>query len=247
MYIDLSDKVIVITGASGGIGKKLAERFSDENAKLVLNYNTNYDNAIKIYNNIKSKNKECLLVQADVTNYEDVKKLCKKTIEAYGKIDVLINNAGICSDNLITMLRTSEWNNVINTNLNSVFLCSKVFSKEMIKRGHGKIINIASLKGQLGSEGQTNYSASKAGVIGFTKALAKELGNFNISVNAVCPGYICTDLNKDNDYKKKASKDMSVMDVDKNLVELSDFLIYLSSDKINYVSGRVFNIDSRIK
>lgn len=247
MNIDIANKVVVITGSSRGVGKEIAKKFSKENAKVVINYNNSHCEALQLYYEIKEYNKNCILVKADVSNYQEVKRLCKETIKAFGTVDILINNAGICIDNFITLMTPFQWESVIYTNLNSVFLCSKIFSKEMIKRKNGKIINIASLKGQVGSEGQSNYSASKAGIIGFTKALAKELGRFNISVNAICPGYIVTDLNKNNNKKKVISKEMSAMNVDNNIDDLINFLIYVSSDKFNYVSGRVFNLDSRIK
>ena len=184
MIVDISNKVVVITGSSRGIGSDMAKRFAKENAKVVINYFNSYENAKNTYNEILVYNKNCIMVRADVTKQEDVKRLCAKTIEAFGQVDVLINNAGICSDNILPMMTEKQWNDVININLTGIFLCSKIFAKEMIKKRQGRILNIASLKGQIG-EGQTNYSASKAGVIGFTKALAKELGRFNISVNAI--------------------------------------------------------------
>lgn len=246
MEIDLKDKVIVITGSSKGIGKEIAYRFALEGAKVVVNYNNSEEEALSLYNTIKAFNPNCMVVKADVTKKEEVQFLCSEVIKQFNRIDILINNAGICSDNLITFLSEEQWHSVIDTNLNSVFLCSKVFSKEMIKKQQGKIINIASFKGQVGFEGQTNYSASKAGVIGFTKALAKELSHFGIHVNAVCPGYIETDLNKENQQKKVVANQLSSHGIENNLNSLISFLVLLSSDHMNGVSGQVFNIDSRL-
>ncbi|MCX7923060.1 MAG: 3-oxoacyl-ACP reductase FabG [Clostridia bacterium] len=246
MNISVEGKSIVITGSSRGIGRNMAVKLAKEGAKIVINYLNSRDKALELYEEIINYNKDCLLVKADVTKQEDVKKLCVETIKGFGQVDVLINNAGICSDNLIQLMTERQWKEVINVNLNSMFLCSRFFSKEMIPRRQGKIINISSLKGQLGSEGQTNYSASKAGVIGFTKALAKELGRFNISVNAVCPGFIVTDLNRHNESKKHAAQKMSVLDIDNSMEELLNFILYISSNAFRYVSGQVFNIDSRL-
>lgn len=246
MNVNISNKVVVITGSSRGIGREMAKGFAQEHAKVVINYLNSYDEALKLYKEINENNKNCIMVKADITKQEDVKQLCKKTIDAFGCIDVLVNNAGICSDNLTPLMTELQWRKVIDLNLNSVFLCSRIFAKEMMKRKEGKIVNIASFKGQVGSEGQANYSASKAGIIGFTKALAKELGRFNISVNAVCPGFIVTDLNKHNTMKRVIAEEMSVLGVGDNLMNLLNFIIYISSGKFNAVSGQVFNIDSRI-
>lgn len=246
MISDVSNKVVVITGSSRGLGRSMAIAFAREGAKVVINFLENHEKAHELLEYIKSFNNECILVCADVTKERDVKRLYETTISRFGKVDVLINNVGINSDNYLAFMQLEQWNNVINTNLNSVYLCSRFFSMEMIRRKSGKIINVASLKGQLGSEGQCNYSASKAGVIAFTKSLAKELGDFNISVNAVCPGFIITDLNKNNLNKKKIAEEMSVLETGNSLKDLENFIIFLASDCINGVSGQTFNVDSRI-
>ena len=246
MNIDISGKVVVITGASKGIGAALALAFAKEQSYVVINYYHSEKEAIELFNRINKYNNNCLLVKADVTNPKDVSYLYKKKIDTYGKVNVLINNAGICDDNLIQMMSLNQWNRVIETNLTGTFLCSREFSKAMIRQKYGKIINIASLKGQEGCVGQTNYSASKAGVIALTKTLAKELGKYNIAVNAICPGFIVTDLNKNNLLKKRIAQDYSLLSIKSSLSELTDFMIYMISDKFNNISGRIFNIDSRI-
>ena len=245
MTIDLTDKVIVVTGSSRGIGSKLIKAFSEENAKIVINYNSSETEAEFLYNEIIQHNPNCIKIKADVTSIDDIKKLYNETILNFGKIDVLINNAGICDDNLIQELTDAQWRRVIDVNLMGVYLCCKTFSQLIIKQSFGKIINIASLKGQEGCEGQTNYSASKAGVIGFTLALAKELGKYNISVNAICPGFIVTDLNRHNNIKKMLAEKRSLMSIEHNLNDLINFILYMSSDKMHSVSGQVFNVDSR--
>lgn len=246
MMINLAEKVIVVTGSSRGIGSKLVKAFSEESSKVVINYYNSEDAAENLYNEITQSNKNCLKVKADVTNQNDVKVLYNETVRKFGKVDVLINNAGICDDNLIQMMPEEQWQKVIDVNLTGAYRCCRTFSKIMIKQNFGKIINIASLKGQEGCEGQTNYSASKAGLIGFTLALAKELGRFNISVNAICPGFIVTDLNRHDEEKQKIARVRSLLSIDTNLQDLIDFVLYISSDKMRGVSGQVFNVDSRM-
>jgi 3-oxoacyl-[acyl-carrier-protein] reductase len=246
MNIDLKNKVIVITGASKGIGSQIAYCAAKEGAKIVINYNTSLNQAKNLLEKISMFNENCMICKADVTNKEEVSKLCKTVISTYGKIDILINNAGICNDNLCVLMSEKQWQEVMNTNVNGVFLCSKIISKEMIYQNYGKIINIASYKGQIGSRGQVNYTTSKAAVIGFTKALAKELGDYNISVNALCPAYIQTDMNRECKEKKEIAKERSVLRNNGGLNDLVNFIILLCSDKIVGISGRVFNLDSRI-
>lgn len=245
MIVDMSNKVVVITGSSKGIGSELVKAFAKENAKVVINYCHSEILAEKLFEEVKAKNLECLLIKADVTKLEDVSAMYRETIKAFGCVDVLINNAGLCEDNLIQMMPLEQWQRIIDVNLTGIFLCSREFSKAMIKQRSGKIINIASLKGQEGSAGQVNYSASKAGVIGFTKALAKELGQYNIAVNAVCPGFVVTDLNRHSAEKKIIAENRSLLPIEKTLVDLISFIIFVSSEKFSCVSGRVFNLDSR--
>lgn len=246
MNLDLSKKVVVVTGSSKGIGRELIRAFSKENSKVVINYLNSYDEAEELYREITRYNTDCIKVKADVTNEMDVIMLRDRTISAFGKIDILINNAGVCCDNNIHIMPKEHWDRVINVNLTGVYLCCKTFSEIMMKQNMGKIINISSIKGQIGSAGQVNYSASKAGLIGLGKSLAKELSKFNISVNTVCPGYISTDLNG-YDYKKKiVAQEQSLFPVNMNLQDLIHFILFVSSGQISSVTGQVFNIDSRI-
>lgn len=246
MKVDISKKVIVITGSSRGIGSELAQFMAKEGANVCVNYNKSKECIEQLKQTMTQYNEECIFIKADVTKVSDVKILYQEVLSNYGKIDVLINNAGICDDNLLQMMTLEQWQTVINTNLLGTFLCCRSFSKTMIKQKFGKIINIASLKGQEGCIGQANYSASKAGVIGLTKTLAKELGRYNISVNAVCPGFIVTDLNRHNSEKKIIAKNRSTLDGESSLDDLLSFITFLCSDKIKGISGRVFNLDSRI-
>lgn len=246
MKYGLENKVVVITGASRGLGRELAIGFAKENAKVVINYLNSEDCAKELLKEIESYNDNCMIIRADVTNSNDVRNMYQTVIRIYGKVDVLINNAGITSDHFVNIMNATQWNNVINTNLTSVFLCSRCFSKSMIKSNSGKIVNISSIKGQLGSEGQSNYAASKAGVIAFTKSMAKELGKKGISVNAICPGFIVTDLNYKSTSKKEIAKRMSAMSLENGLIDFVNFTLFIASDNMQGVSGQVFNIDSRI-
>ena len=177
MNITLENKVVLITGSSRGIGAAIAKKCAIEKAKVIINYYNNEEYALKLSKIVENLGGSNLIIRADVTNPSDVLKMKRIIIEKYGKIDVVINNAGSCSDNLCPVMPYNQWESIVHLNLDSVFIVSKIFSKVMIKQKYGKIINISSLKGVTGSRGQTNYSASKAGVIGFTKALAKELGD----------------------------------------------------------------------
>ncbi|MBO4616093.1 MAG: SDR family oxidoreductase [Lachnospiraceae bacterium] len=247
MVVDVKDKVILITGASRGIGRQMARAFAEEGASVVINYNVNEIQASELAEELERARLKCFVVKADICNPAEVNSMYRMVKEKYGRVDVLINNAGICSDNPIQLMQIDQWQDVIDVNLTGTFLCSRAFSKLMIHQGGGSIINISSLKGIEGCEGQVNYSASKAGVIGLTKALAKELGKYNIRVNAVCPGFIVTDLNRHNEEKKMIAKRRNVVDNSAALEEVVNFSIYLSSGKLDGASGRVFELDSRIR
>jgi 3-oxoacyl-[acyl-carrier protein] reductase len=246
MEWELAHKVIVITGSSRGLGKALALKFAKAGASVVVNYCKSKDSATSLLKEIEEFNVKCMMIYADVTVDADVKNMYHKVIGKYGKVDVLINNAGTNNDDYVNLMSEKKWNDVVATNLTSVFLCSRYFSKSMIRRKNGKIINIASLKGQLGSEGQANYAASKAGIIGFSKSLAKEIGKEGISVNVICPGYIRTDLNSKNKNKREIAVRMSAMDVEYGLQDFINMTMFLASDLLNGVSGQVYNVDSRI-
>lgn len=246
MDVSLRDKVILVTGSSRGIGREIALKCAKEGAKVIVNYHENRDAAKSVSDLLEKSSYEHLLIKADVTNELDVARLYRESVRRFGQIDVLINNAGKCDDNYIQFMDIQRWKEIIDVNLTSTYLCSRIVSKSMIAKRKGKIINIASLKGQLGSEGQCNYAASKAGVIGLTKSLAKEMGNFGIAVNAVCPGFIVTDLNRKNKNKIKIAERMSTLSCKKSLDDFLSFVVLLCSDQISGISGQVFNLDSRI-
>ena len=246
MKVKFDNKVVVITGASRGLGKALAIAFAKAGAKVVANYRSNKIEAHNTLIELQKYNVDNSMICADVTRDEEVNEMYSYVMKKYGKVDVLINNAGINSDDYVNLMSKDKWDRVINTNLTGVFLCTRYFSKNMIKNKNGKIINIASLKGQLGSEGQANYAASKAGVIGYSRSLAKELGETGVSINVVCPGYIKTDLNCNNSYKTQIANQMSAMSTEYSLDDYINFTLFLASDYLKGVSGQVFNVDSRI-
>ena len=246
MIVDLHEYVVVITGGSRGIGAEIARRCAREGASVIINYKSNDETANELLKEILCYNSNCMAVKADVTKKADVLRLYETVKTRYGHVDVLINNAGICTDNLIQMMTEEQWESVIGTNLTGPFLCSRSFSKMMIHQRYGKIINISSLKGIEGCVGQTNYSASKAGLLGFTKALAKELGKYNIAVNAVCPGFIVTDLNRHNKQKKDIAISRSLLSIDNCMNDVVNFIVFIISDKCKGVSGQIFKMDSRL-
>jgi len=198
------DKVVIVTGGARGIGKAIVLDLAETGYKVVLNYNKSEKEAEEIKELLKEKGQSVETYKADVSKKEEVVGLVNFTIQKFGKVDVLVNNAGICKFNLIQDIEEAEWDEIINTNLKSVFLCSQTVIKDMLKRKNGLIINISSIDGEKGAAGEVHYCASKAGIDGITKALARELGPSNIRVNSIAPGAINTEMNKeikDDDWK----------------------------------------------
>lgn len=246
MIIDIKDKVVVITGSSRGIGNALARGFAQEGARVVINYRQSEQEASDLFQDISALQVDCLKVKADVSQEKEVRLLYEQTLAHFGHVDVLINNAGICADGSVDRLTLPEWQRVIDVNLTGCFLCCKYFVDHMRTRGKGKVFNIASLMGQIGSAGQTNYATSKAAVIGLTRSLAKELGPSNILVNCICPGFIQTGLNLGREDKVARARRHSVLDGSHALDDLVNFLIYASSDCFSGISGQLFHLDARI-
>lgn len=237
-------KVVLVTGGTRGIGKKTAEKFAKNGYNVIINYvsdNTDVEKITKEFNEIGS---ECLIVKADVSKKADVDNLIKMAIEKFKKIDVLVNNAGITKDNLLMRMTEEEFDKVIEINLKGTFLVTKAVSKYMIKNRSGSIINLSSVVGVSGNAGQSNYSASKAGIIGFTKSIAKELASRNIRANAVAPGFIKTDMTnvlqesvKENIYNQIPLKRMGEAE------EVADLIYFLGSEQSKYITGQVINVD----
>lgn len=246
MNIDITDKIILITGGSRGIGRHLALALAKEGAGVIINYKNSKNEAEKLLKTIEKQNRKCMIIQGDVSDAKDVKRIYEQVKERYQRIDLLINNAGISIDKPVVEMSEEEWKKVIDINLTGSFFCSKEYAKLMIKNTSGKILNIASIRGQEGNAIQSNYAASKAGMIALTKSLAKELGENNILVNAVCPGFVQTDLNRSSIGKRINAQKRSAIKNDSALNDLINFVILYASGFFLGVSGQVFVLDSRI-
>ena len=238
----LSGKVALVTGASRGIGKAIAISLGKLGAEVIVNYSASDASAEEVVKSINEKGGSSYKLKFDVSDEESVNKAVNQIIRDSGKIDILINNAGITRDGLLMRMKESQWDEVINTNLKGVFLCTKNVSKFMIKQRSGKIINITSIVGLIGNPGQANYSASKAGVIGFTKTCAKEFASRGIKVNAIAPGFIETEmtenLNTDDLLKMIPLGKLGSTD---QIASLVNFLV--SSDASEYITGQTISID----
>ena len=238
----LSGKVALVTGASRGIGKSIAISLGVLGAEVIVNYSSSDASAEEVAKSINDKGGSSYKLKFDVSDEESVSTAINQIIRDSGKIDILINNAGITRDGLLMRMKASQWDEVLNTNLKGVFLCTKNVSKFMIKQRSGKIINITSIVGLIGNPGQANYSASKAGVIGFTKTCAKEFASRGIKVNAIAPGFIETEmtenLNTDDLLKMIPLGKLGSAD---QIASLVNFLV--SSDASDYITGQTISID----
>ncbi len=238
----LRGKVAIVTGASRGIGRATALALASEGANVVVNYASSRDSAEKVVAEILAMGNEAIALPADVSKSEQVDELVSTVLEKWGQIDVLVNNAGITRDTLLLRMKPEDWQAVIDLNLTGVFLCTRAVSKTMLKQRSGRIINITSVAGQMGNPGQANYSAAKAGVIGFTKTVAKELASRGITVNAVAPGFIATDMTHDLD----AEGILKFIPLARygQPEEVAGMIRFLAADPAAlYITGQVLNVD----
>lgn len=239
---NLVGKVAIVTGASRGIGKAIAQALAKEGAKLVINYASSATAAEALVQEFQDHGGEAIALSADVSKPEQVEVLIKSAMDKWGRIDILVNNAGITKDTLLLRMKLEDWQSVIDLNLTGVFLCTQKVSKIMLKQKSGRIINIASVAGQMGNPGQANYSAAKAGVIGFTKTVAKELASRSITVNAVAPGFITTDMTAG----LEAEGILSYIPLARygTPEEVAGMVRFLAADPAAaYITGQVFNVD----
>lgn len=240
----LKDKVAIVTGGTRGIGRAIALKLADHGANIVINYRNSDKEAEELKSILEGKGVKVLTVKCDISNFEDSKNLMDKCKEVFGKIDILVNNAGITKDTLIMRMKEEDFDNVIDVNLKGTFNCAKHASAIMLKQRFGKIINMTSVVGIAGNAGQVNYAASKAGVIGLTKSLAKELGSRGITVNAVAPGFINTDMTASlsEKVKEEASKNIPLKRLG-DPEDVANLVGFLASDAANYITGQVINVD----
>ena len=237
-------KVAVVTGGSRGIGRAIALELGIQGAKVVVNYHASAGAAEEVVAAIRAAGSEALAVQADVSDPDQVSALFKAVTDAFGRVDILVNNAGITRDNVIMMLKPEDFDAVIDTNLRSAWLCSKAASRSMMKQRSGRIINITSVVGIAGNGGQTNYAASKAGMIGLTKALAKEIASRGVTVNAVAPGFIASDMTAalSEDILKKAIEAIP-LGRQGSPEDVAKAVAFLASDDAAYITGQVLVVD----
>ena len=237
-------KVAFITGATRGIGRAIALELANEGYNIALNYRTENEALETLKKEISELGVECYPVQGDVSKAEDSERMTKEIIEHFEQIDVLVNNAGITKDNLILRMKEEEFTDVINVNLVGTFNITKNVIKYMTKKRYGKIINLSSVVGISGNAGQSNYAASKAGIIGFTKSIAKELASRNITANAVAPGFIQTDMtNVLKDEIKEAIEGTIPLKRLGTAEDVAKVVKFLASDDSNYITGQVINVD----
>lgn len=237
-------KIAFITGGTRGIGRQIAITLAKAGMDIVVNYRTENEDLAVTKREIESQGVKCLCVQGDVSNFEDCERMTKEIIEECGQIDVLVNNAGITKDMLLMRMKKEDFEDVINVNLVGTFNVTKNVIQYMMKQRSGRIINISSVVGVSGNAGQTNYSASKAGIIGFTKSLAKEVASRNIAVNAVAPGFIetkMTDILKD-EIKEEISKTIPLKRMG-SPEDVANVVEFLASEKSSYITGQVINVD----
>ena len=238
------DKVAVVTGASRGIGRAIAEKLASEGAKVVVGFSNNESKALEVVQQIESNGGQAIALKVDVSNSESVAEFFNSIVEKFQKIDILVNNAGITRDSLILRMKDEDFSAVINTNLQGVFYCTKAAAKIMLKARSGRIVNIASVVGEIGNAGQANYSAAKAGVIALTKTSAKEFASRGINVNAVAPGFIETDMTNvlKDEVKSEMSKSIPLNRFGKP-EDVANVVAFLASDSASYITGQTVNVD----
>jgi 3-oxoacyl-[acyl-carrier protein] reductase len=242
--ISLQGRTAIVTGGSRGIGRAICLELARRGAAVLVNYNRSSQAVEEVIAQIQTSGGKASAFQADVSDFKQAQDLVKAATDTYGSLDILVNNAGITRDTLIMMMSEEDWDHVISTNLKSTFNCSKAAVRTMMRKRYGRIINITSVAGQMGNAGQTNYAASKAGQIGFTKSLAREIAARNITVNAIAAGYIETDIwaNVPEEAKQAA---LSIIPLGRKGLpeEIAYAVAFLASDQAAYITGQILGVD----
>lgn len=244
MSKSLENKVAVVTGASRGIGRQIALSMAEEGAAVIVNYNGSAARAEEVVKEITEAGGKAEAIQCDVSDFTKAAGLMEYVVKTYGRVDILVNNAGITRDNLLMKMSEEDFDAVLNTNLKGAFNCIKHISRQMIKQKGGRIINISSVSGVMGNAGQANYSASKAGVIGLTKAAAREMASRGITVNAIAPGFIKTEMTDVlSDAVREAAEAQIPMKHFGETRDIADMAVFLASDRARYITGQVISVD----
>ena len=242
--VSLEGRVAIVTGASRGIGRAIALRLARLGAKVVVNYRSSQAEAEAVVEAIEDAGGEAVAVQADISIAPDAGRLVKAALDVFGRVDILVNNAGITRDTLLVRMSEEDWDHVLDTNLKGAFLCTKAVLRSMMRQRYGRIVNISSVAGIRGNPGQANYAAAKAGLIGFTKAVAKEVGSRNITANAVAPGYIETELTADlPDDLRATALEMTPSGRTGTPEDIASAVAFLVSDDAGFITGEVLQVD----
>jgi 3-oxoacyl-[acyl-carrier protein] reductase len=242
--MNVNGKVALVTGASRGIGREIALELAREGANVVVNYSGSEAKANEVVDEIKSMGREAVAIQCNVADSDSVQSMVKETISHFGALDILVNNAGITKDNLLMRMKENEWDDVININLKGVFLCTKAVTRQMMKQRSGRIINISSIVGVSGNPGQANYVAAKSGVIGLTKTAARELAPRGITVNAIAPGFISTDMTDQlpEDVRNEMLKQIPLNRFG-DPKDIAKVVSFMASESSSYMTGQTLHID----
>ncbi|MCQ2543486.1 MAG: 3-oxoacyl-[acyl-carrier-protein] reductase [Lachnospiraceae bacterium] len=244
MKFDLNNKVALVTGASRGIGREIAITLAEAGAFVIVNYCGSKEKADEVVDTIKANGGDAVAMQCNVADFASTEEMINSILSEYGKVDILVNNAGITKDNLMIKMSVDDFDDVLSTNLNGTFHTIKLLYRNFMKLRAGKIINISSVSGVMGNAGQANYSASKAGVIGLTKAVARELAGRNICVNAIAPGFVETDMTgKMPEAVLEKAKEMIPLGKLGQTKDIANLALFLASDEANYITGQIINVD----